>query len=130
MQFAADPAPPTATFTAPAPAGLPDGNYTATLLAGGVTDIAGQSLDGNANGRGGDDHRLRFFVLAGDANGDRTVNAADLGALSSNYGRTGGVAGGVDFSRGDFNYDGVVNVADLGILSRNLNRTLPPPTGA
>jgi hypothetical protein len=64
VQFAYDPATLTATFTATAPGGFPAGTYTATLLAEGITDVAGQSLDGNANGRGGDDHVFRFATDA------------------------------------------------------------------
>src|SRR5207244_4321498 len=65
-----------ATFSFPGYAGgiLSDGNYRATLSAGAATDAAGNALAAPAV--------LDFFVLAGDANGDRVVNFDDLLLLS------------------------------------------------
>jgi hypothetical protein len=102
----------TATFTF---AGvLPDGNYRVTLNKAGISDGQGRPLAGrNAFG---------FFVLAGDANGDRTVNFADLLALAKNYNGTG-----KRWADGDFNGDGTVNFADLLALAKAYNRTLAPP---
>jgi hypothetical protein len=69
-----------ATWTFPGLAGgaLPDGNYTATLPAAGITDAAGNLLDGNNDGTGGDDHILEFLRYFGDGDGDRDVDALDL----------------------------------------------------
>ena len=98
-------------------ASLPDGNYTGTLLSG-LSDLAGNSMT--------DDFVFHFFVLAGDANRDRSVGFADLVVLAQNYG-----ASGQPFSKGDFNYDGTVNFADLVLLAQHYGTSLPPlPAGA
>ncbi len=61
-----------------------------------------------------------FFVLAGDANGDRKADINDLSILAMNWHGSGKF-----FSQGDFNYDGTVDAKDLGILSLNWQRNLP-----
>jgi endonuclease I len=53
-------------------------------------------------------------VLAGDANGDGSVDVGDLGILAANYGGSN-----KNRSQGDFNWDGIVDVSDLGILAAN-----------
>jgi subtilisin-like proprotein convertase family protein len=88
---------------------LPDGNYRATLAA---TD----GLDLSAPGH------VEFFILAGDANRDRTVNLEDFGILRANFGSDAGL-----FSEADFNYDGRVDLADFGILRGNFGEFLPEP---
>ena len=103
----------TATFTF---AGvLPDGNYRVTLNKPGVTDAQGRPLAGN--------NIFDFFVLAADANRDRTVNFDDLAILAQHYNTTGGMT----FVKGDFNYDNNVNFDDLALLAQRYNTTLPPP---
>jgi len=67
-----------------------------------------------------------FFVLAGDANRDRTVDSQDYSIFLQNM-NTGGGKGWAD---GDFNGDGVVDSADLQILQGNMGQTLPPLAGA
>jgi parallel beta-helix repeat protein len=101
---------------------LPDGNYRATLHAAGITDAAGNPLDGNGDGAPGDDYTFDFFFLNGDANRDRTVGFADLVTLAQHYGTTDG-----DWSHGDFNYDGQINFADLVIQAQRYGTTLPTP---
>ena len=93
---------------------MPDGNYRATLV-GETLDIGGNPLNGNVI-----EH---FFVLAGDANRDRTVDLADFVILRNNYGT------GTTFSRGDFNHDNVVDLADFIILRNNFGVELPPIGG-
>jgi hypothetical protein len=117
----------TATVTFPGvtsnngiPTILPDGNYRVTLLAAGITDAAGNPLDGNGNGTGGDDYTFDFFVWAGDANHDRTVNLTDFNTLASNFGQSGR-----NFTQGDFNYDTIVNLQDFNILASKFGQTLP-----
>jgi hypothetical protein len=85
---------------------LPDGEYTATMVAAGVTDKAGNPLAANSV--------LDFFYLAGDANHDGAVNVNDLGILATNWQQSPRIT-----SNGDFTYDGTVDVADLGILATN-----------
>jgi uncharacterized delta-60 repeat protein len=63
-----------------------------------------------------------FFILSGDANRDRKIDAIDLGILSTNW-----QGSGKTFSQGDFNYDGVVDIRDLYILASKWQETLPPP---
>jgi N-acetylneuraminic acid mutarotase len=104
-----------ATFTLTTP--LPDGNCRATLLAGGVTDAAGNALAANVP--------IDFFVLAGDANRDRQVNLADFNILAANFGQ-----GPRTFSQGDFNYDTVVNLDDFNVLASRFGAAVAPATAA
>jgi N-acetylneuraminic acid mutarotase len=97
-----DPASRTATFTLSTP--LMDGDYRATLAAGSVTDSSGNAL--------ASDHPFEFFVLAGDANRDRSVNLSDFNILVANFGQSNRT-----FSQGDFNYDTVVTLADFNTLA-------------
>jgi hypothetical protein len=90
---------------------LPNGNYRATLAAGSVVDGAGNALQ-NA-------YVFDFFVLNGDANHDRHVNAADQAILSAHLNQSGG------FADGDFNADGLVNAADQAYLDANWHVYLP-----
>src|SRR5438067_1909618 len=89
---------------------LADGNYSLTIHAAAVTDGAGQQLDGDGNGTAGGDKVTSFFRLFGDANGDRTINAADLNLFRSTFGATTGPGFLAYF---DFNGDGVINSTDL-----------------
>jgi hypothetical protein len=71
---------------------LPDGNYTAQLPDGAVTDAAGNPVVAES---------FTTFVLAGDANRDRIVNFDDLLLLSKNYNVTGAT-----WAQGDFDGTG------------------------
>jgi hypothetical protein len=108
-----DPATNVAVFTLPAPLG--DGNYQIRIAARTIIDA-----QANANAASATD----FFVLAGDANRDRTVDFADLVILSQNYNLPGKT-----FSEGNFDYSagGTVDFQDLVILSQRYNLTLAPP---
>jgi hypothetical protein len=114
-----DPATRSARWVFSAP--LPDGNYRGFLQQYCVFDTINQSALLR-------DLQFDFVSLAGDANGDRSVNAADLAILAMNWGGSGRV-----FSQGDFNYDTKVDAADLAILSRNwqksvwMNALMPAP---
>jgi hypothetical protein len=90
---------------------LPDGDYTATIAPGAINDASG-----NASTQ---PYAADFFVLAADANRDRTVDFIDLVALAQNYNTT-------DKSRtqGDFNYDHNVDFNDLVLLAQRYNTTL------
>jgi hypothetical protein len=102
-----------ATFTLVAP--LPDGDYTATITAVGVKDNAGNALAG--------DYVMPFFVFAGDANHDRTVDLTDFTFLASNFNGTNKT-----FGEGDFNYDGKVDLTDFTILASKFNMMLGSST--
>jgi hypothetical protein len=99
------------------PAGLPDGNYRATVMASGVSDLAGNSLAAEVS--------FDFFALAGDANHDRKVDFDDLVILAQNYNTTGKT-----FATADFNYDTKVDFEDLVLLAQRYNTTLPAPLSA
>lgn len=107
--FAYDAETNTASFTYPS---LPDGNYSATVLDG-LTDQAGNQLG---------EFTFGFFVLAGDANRDRSVGFADLVAVAQNYGGTD-----KNWEQGDFNGDGNVSFADLVTVAQNYGKQLPEP---
>ena len=65
-----------------------------------------------------------FGNLIADADGGRTVNLGDFGALRQDFGKTNvSLAGG----RADFNRDGAVNLADFGLLRANFGKSLPAP---
>lgn len=96
---------------------LPDGNYHLSIPAASLTDEAGNPLTSDVS--------LDFYVLAGDANRDRTVSFSDLLIIAQNYGQPG-----KSFSQGDFNYDGTVNFSDLLILAQNYGKSLPAPAAA
>lgn len=92
---------------------LADGNYRARINALGVT------FDGHPMAA---DHVFDLFILSGDANHDRTVDARDLVILANNW-----FGSGKTFSQGDFNYDGIVNQADLTIMAQKWQQKLDPP---
>jgi regulation of enolase protein 1 (concanavalin A-like superfamily) len=100
-----------ATFTLPT---LSDGNYRARLLRTNVRDSANYALAA--------DFTYDFFVLTGDANGDRNVDDADFAVLYANRDQTGRT-----FSQGDFNLDGSVDFKDFQILELSFGNTLPAP---
>jgi hypothetical protein len=60
-----------------------------------------------------------YARLFGDANGDGTVNGADLNTVLSSYNGTG-----MDWAHGDFNGDGTVNGSDLNTVLSNYNQSL------
>jgi hypothetical protein len=96
---------------------LPDGDYRATIVAGGITDAAGNALPvGTA---------VDFFFVAGDVNHDRSVDFNDLVVLAQNYNSTG-----KGFAEGDLNYDGNVDFNDLVLLAQRYNTTLAAPPAA
>jgi uncharacterized delta-60 repeat protein len=94
---------------------LSDGNYRLTLPAGWLRDAAGNPMSA--------DFTFDFYVLAGDANRDRTVDFTDLTVLSQHYNTTGGQT----WATGDFNGDGNVDFNDLVILAQRYNTTLAAP---
>jgi hypothetical protein len=92
---------------------LPDGNYTATLIASGIATPQGAPL--------ATDHVLTFHFLQADANNDGHVNLADFNILASNFGQSPRT-----FSQGDFNYDTIVNLADFNILASRFGTSIGP----
>lgn len=105
---------------------LADGNYRLTLMASGITDAAGNQLDGDNNGAPGGNYTFDFFILGGDADHDRDVDNADFGAFFSHFGQSSGAT----WADGNFDYDGDVDNADFGIFFSRFNMTLPAPAPA
>lgn len=68
----------------------------------------------------------RMFIrsepgIAGDANLDGTVDAADYLLVKRSLGLTGGAS----WFDGDFDGDGAVDYGDLNLLTANMGRTIP-----
>lgn len=89
---------------------LPDADYRLTLNPAGVTDLAGNPLAVGTS--------LDFFVMAGDANRDRTVGIGDFSILAAHFNSAG------TFGKGDFNYNGQVEIGDFSVLASRFNSTL------
>ncbi len=95
---------------------LPYANYLVRLSATVVLDAAGQLLDGDEDGTGGDDYGFSLIVAyAGDADLDGTVSAEDFAALRSNFGTAAGAAWG----DGDFDANDRVDYLDYLLIKRN-----------
>jgi hypothetical protein len=135
-----DPETRTAIWTFP---GLPNARlpygtlYTITVPAVQTADLAGNMLDGNADGLAGDDLSItRMAALAGDVTLDGSVDAVDFITLKRGLWRVSGAA----WDSGDLNGDGHVDWSDLQTLMGNFGMSLgsapvaaptsPKPTGA
>ena len=120
----------TATWTFPAQAGQPavgDGNYRATLASMTVYDAAGNPLDGDRDGVGGDEYTFAFHRLFGDSDGDRDVDTRDLARQKrTRSSRAGDARYDASF---DNDGDGDVDSRDTLAFRRNLRRRLAPPAG-
>jgi len=103
------------TFPGLAGQSLPDGNYLLTLLAAGITGSHGKPMAAN--------YTFSFFALAGDANGDRVVNDADLYAVWRELQKPAASRNLAD----DLNGDGQVTQADLDLVRAHYLATLAPP---
>jgi len=98
--------------------------YTATLSASGITDIAGNPLDGNDDGDGGDDYQLLVLVaLGGDSDRDGDVDLDDLTVVGTYY----GTENGGTWATADFDADGDVDLDDLTVLGAHYGQDVNPP---
>jgi hypothetical protein len=97
----------------------PDQDWTVMVYI-----AAGNQLDGNGDGLGGDEYRVHDLMLAigGDANLDGGVDAFDYIIVKHNYGMTGAT-----WADGDFDYDGDVDRSDFLILQANFGEWISPP---
>ena len=93
---------------------LLDGNYSATLIASGITTIQGAPL--------AIDYVLNFQFLQADADHDGRVNLEDFNILAANFGQSPR-----NFTQGDFNYDTIVNLDDFNILASRFGQVLAAP---
>ena len=110
------------------PMELPDGVYQ-LVIGPNVTDAAGNSLDGNGDGIGGDafvhtgDATNAFFKLKGDFNGDGGVSMLDMPGLLYWFGQT--VPEAPSFA--DLNSDGGVSIPDYAEFVSCLNGSITFP---
>jgi hypothetical protein len=102
---------------------LADGRYTLTVNGGQVTDVLGRSLDGDADGTAGGNDVLSFFRLYGDADGNATVDLADLSAFRSAFNTSSGQSGYLSYL--DANNDGTIDLSDLSEFRNRFNIFLP-----
>jgi hypothetical protein len=93
---------------------LAQGNYRLSVAAAGVTDQFGLRLAA--------DFVFDFFVLTGDANGNRVVNDLDLYEVWQNLLKP---AAARDLNE-DLTGDGQVTSADVSVVRGNYLATLPP----
>jgi len=100
-----------ATFTFPSyPAGLPDGDYRASLAAGSVKDTSNNAM--------ASEYAFNFFAFTADANRDHVVDTIDLNTLAAHFGETGAT-----FSEGNFNYDSLVDTVDFNVLATKFSQS-------
>lgn len=118
----------TAIWTFPGLVGqsVGEGNYSATLSGTGVTDGAGNLLDGNGDGIGGGDHTFEFHRYYGDTDGDRDVDNQDLFRFRSTF-QTFDPSPDYD-PVFDFDLDGAVDTLDLFQFRANFLGKLDPPS--
>lgn len=107
---------------------LDDGFYQMTFLAAQVTDIAGNPLDGDADGTGNDDYSFFFHRLAGDVDGDGTVDEADTDGVLVALGRNSTMD--TWDADPDLDRDGRISVRDRITVARANGRTISRPAGA
>ncbi len=98
-----------------------DGDYSFTLAAGSVSDVAGNGLGAAFNLSG-----PTIFYFAGDADRNRIVNLLDFNILAANFGLVGR-----PFSMGNFDYDaaGLVGLNDFNLLAARFGLTVAPSAG-
>ena len=100
-----------ATVTAPA---LADGNYDLTVIAAGITDAKGTPMAADVH--------VGFFILAGDANGDRVVNDLDLLQVWQDTTRPAASRS----LNNDLTGDAQVTAADVAVVEAHYLATLAP----
>jgi hypothetical protein len=117
------------TFEATWTLGAAPGNDRLKFALSGVTDAAGNALDGewtdaastfpSGNGSAGGAFGFAVNVLPGDTDGDGVVGFVDFNQLLANYGKTG-----VPLLNGDVDADGVVGFVDFNLLLSGYGRPL------
>jgi hypothetical protein len=97
---------------------ISDGDYSFTLPAGAVTDVAGNALAAPFTLSG-----PTIYYFAGDADRNRAVNLADFNIMAGNFGLAG-----KKFSEGNFSYDaaGNVNLIDFNLLAARFGMSVAP----
>lgn len=110
---------------------LPEGRYRATLPAGTVRDLAGNTQAAP--------FVFDFVVKNGDATGDGLVNIDDYFLIDTSYARRASIPAPT-YAQGDFNFDNVIDASDYfiidagflapGPLSASAPEPVAPPEGA
>ncbi len=94
-----------------------------TVQLSSIVDLAGNSLDGDANGRAGGRFQATYTVLPGDTDGDGRVDLADLANVQAH------AAQGLDdpaYSLAqDVNGDRQIDSGDLIVIMSNLGSQVP-----
>lgn len=98
---------------------LPAGDYE-LIARRTIEDASGRRLDGDRSGANADDLSAEFTVLAGDYDGNSTVDTDDYNLWRQSFGATSGPA-----LLADGNQDGVVNAADYTVWRDNRGATAP-----
>jgi hypothetical protein len=102
------------------------GRYEVSIRASGITDAAGNPLDGNGDGTAGDNYmREEVVTFAGDADLDLVVDFRDFVALANNFGSTSATWG-----EGDFLGDRTVDFSDFVALANNFGQQHPAAAAA
>jgi hypothetical protein len=84
-----------------------------TVTLTNVTDTFGQVLPSTS---------VSMDVLAGDVNGNRTVNATDISLTKASSGATANAAN----FRQDVVVNGTINASDIGLVKSRSGQSLPP----
>jgi hypothetical protein len=91
-----------------------DGVYDLTLHSSLITDAYNQSLAGG-------DQTLTFHRLFGDADGNGSIDIADLGTFATFYGTTPANPNFPAYL--DIDNNGIIDIADLGTFASNYGKT-------
>jgi hypothetical protein len=111
-----------------APDKLPDGVYSLRILET-ATDLAGQPLDGNGDGIGGDAYEIvgdvqnRFYKLTADFNGDSGVTIFDFTTFAYWFGHSV-VPQGAAPQYPDLNGDEGITIFDFGTFAANFGQVI------
>ncbi len=115
-------------FTRGLAGALVDGYYRLDIDGTKITR-AGEALDANGDGTGGDAYTIgaveadNFFALYGDTNGDGLVGVAEFGQFRTTFGKTSSQVGyNANF---DFESDGTVGVTDFGQFRARFGKPKP-----
>jgi hypothetical protein len=83
------------------------------------------TLSGVSSGSGSGDVTARMGVLVGDASGNGSVNASDIGQVKNQSGQAVTAAN----FRADLVANGSINASDIGLVKSQSGNSLPPARG-
>ena len=108
------------TFPGQLGGSLLDGNYRLTLIGGLIFDVAGNTLDGDANGSAGGNRVDDFFRFFGDYDGDGDVDRRDYAFFQRAYKDPGNFYDNAF----DVDTDGDIDRRDYAFFQQNYGKTL------